>query len=93
MWVQWQAWLAPGNKTPTKRNIGISFIQVQLYPSMGIVVHPEVVNEKVEKLQKIHICLVGLSARHWINFNAGEAFIAQSNLKCFKVSNKLNLEI
>ena len=93
MWVQWQAWLAPGKKTPTNRNVKISFIQVEVELLMGMFLHPEVVNEKVEKLQKIHICLVGLSARHWINFNAGEAFIAQSNLKCFKVSNKLNLEI
>ena len=28
--VQWQAWLGPGNKTPTNRNIKMSFIQVKV---------------------------------------------------------------
>ena len=49
---------------------------------------------KLQKLKKnIYICLAGLTALHWININAGEAFKAQSNVKCFKVSNELNLEI
>ena len=58
---------------------------------MGMFVHPESVNERMEKLKTIYIS--GLTARHWIHINAGEAFKAQSNLKCFKVSNKLSLEI
>ena len=61
---------------------------------MGMFVHPELVNEKVGKnINYLHIWLSWLTVRHWIRINAGEAFKAQSNLKCFKVSNKLSLEI
>ena len=92
--VQWQAWLGPGNKTPTNRNIKMSFIQVKVWLLMGMFVHPELVNEKVGKnINNLHIWLSWMTVRHWIRINAGEAFKAQSNLKCFKVSNKLNLEI
>ena len=52
-----------------------------------MLIYPELVNEQVVKTGQISTSL------HWININAGEAFKTQFTLKCFKVSNKLNLEI